>query len=138
MADILVIDDELQIRRLMARALEGAGHAVAAAENGRVGLDHFMARPFDLVITDIIMPDVEGVEVVRAIRTMSDVPLLVITGGGRMKQMDFLDIAAHFGASDTLAKPFRMNALVAMAERLLAPTALMADALATKRRSRVT
>jgi DNA-binding NtrC family response regulator len=138
MADILVIDDELQIRRLMARALEGAGHKVAEAENGRVGLDHFMARPFDVVVTDIIMPDVEGVELVRGIRTMSDVPILVITGGGRMKQMGFLDIAAHFGATDTLAKPFRMGVLVATVERMLAPTALMAGALAAKRSQRVT
>ena len=127
MADILVIDDEPQIRRLMSRALDGAGHKVVEAENGRVGLDRFMAYPFDAVVTDIVMPDVEGVELVRAIRTMSDVPILVITGSGRMKQLGFLDIAAHLGASDTLAKPFRMGVLVAAVERLLAPAAALVD-----------
>jgi DNA-binding response OmpR family regulator len=117
MADILVIDDEAALRRLVARILRAEGHAVREAPNGREGLRLFReARP-DLVITDIVMPDQEGIETILELRREEpDFPILAISGGG---EGIYLRMAAGVGATETLAKPFGADELVAAVEKLL-------------------
>lgn len=107
MARVLVIDDEEFARYTLREALESAGHDVVEAVDGQVGVDLCRAEPFDLVITDIIMPEKEGVAAI--IEMISDKPaqkIIAISGGGRDGYGGYLESAMTLGASATLAKPF--------------------------------
>lgn len=117
MSDILIIDDERQMRRLLTRILTSAGHTVREAPNGRIGLELFLqARP-QLVITDILMPEREGIETIRKIHADDPkVPILAISGGSMPM---YLDIATKLGATAQLAKPFSANELLEVVLGLL-------------------
>lgn len=118
---ILVIDDDLLVRRTIVRILRGAGYETLVAENGSLGLDLFERERPDLVITDIIMPEKEGIETIRAIRQLSpEAKIIAMSGGGRTGNADFLAMAGKLGASDTLHKPFGAAQLVASVARWLA------------------
>src|SRR3954471_672247 len=101
--DILVIDDEVQIRRLLRLTLEAAGFAVRDAENGRLGLDEVVRRAPDLLVLDMGLPDMSGLDVLRQLREWSRVPVLVLTV--RAAEMDKV-AALDGGADDYLTKPF--------------------------------
>ena len=117
MAEILVIDDEPQVRRLIARILNGAGHTVHEADNGRGGISLFHRVHPALVITDIVMPDMEGLEMIRELhREASTIPILAISGGGPAV---YLRAATGLGATAALAKPFGAAELLSVVERLL-------------------
>src|SRR5437867_3526129 len=117
MAEILVIDDEPQMRRLMTRILSGAGHGVHEAKNGRDGIGVFHQVHPALVITDIVMPDMEGIEMIRELRQAAPmIPILAISGGGSSV---YLRAATELGATAALAKPFDVAALLAVVGRLL-------------------
>lgn len=107
MANILVIDDEAGVREMLRDALESLGHSIVEASNGILGMQKYGEGPFDLVITDIIMPDQEGVETIQLIRKIRpDQKIIAMSGGGRTKTMEFLQIAASLGAERVLKKPF--------------------------------
>jgi CheY-like chemotaxis protein len=113
-AQILVIDDDPLVRISVRAVLEGAGHSVTDADNGRSGLVQFKASRFDAVITDIIMPDMEGIETIRAIRALDPkVPVLAMSGGGRAGSADVLKSARALGADHVLHKPFEEDELLA-------------------------
>ncbi len=115
------MDDDRSIRDLIREALERAGHRVIEAANGAAGLRAFEAEPFDLVITDVLMPEREGIETIRAIRLRhAPVRILVISGGGPHRQLDYLHVAEIFGADRSLAKPFRPSELLRAVDALLA------------------
>ena len=117
MADILVIDDEAALRRLVARVLKSAGHTVREAENGRVGLELFRELRPALVITDIVMPDQEGIEAILELRRDApSIPILAISGGG---EGAYLRMATGLGATEALAKPFGADELLAAVAKLL-------------------
>jgi DNA-binding NtrC family response regulator len=121
MAKIVVIDDEPAMLRIAARTLEAAGYMVAAFANGRRGVDYFKTDTADLLITDIFMPEMEGLETIQtAHRMRPEMPIIAMSGvsfdGG-----DYLRIAERFGAIATLKKPFRRSELLALVSRLLAP-----------------
>jgi two-component system chemotaxis response regulator CheY len=119
MAEILVIDDEQQMRRLMSRILKSAGHAVHEAVNGREGIQRFLQLQPALVITDIVMPDLDGIETIRAIRQHNPaVPILAISG---TNHTIYLRAATEFGAMAALQKPFRPDELLAAIAKLLDP-----------------
>lgn len=121
MAEILVIDDEPQMRRLIARILHGAGHTVHEANNGEEGIELFRRMRPVLVITDIVMPDVEGIEVIRALRQEAPtIPILAISGSGHPV---YLRAATGLGATTALAKPFRADELLSVVGQLLQTTA---------------
>ncbi len=121
MARILVIDDEELARFTMREILEGAGHEVAEARNGNQGLAFQKAQLFDLVVTDIIMPDKEGVEtIIELKRDFPDLPIIAISGGGRTRNLDFLKLAEQYGAQKILAKPFSEEDLVEAVKTCLA------------------
>lgn len=114
---VLVIEDEAALRQTIRRMLESAGHEVVEAENGRTGLEIFRKNSLDVVITDIIMPNKEGIETIRDIRALNpDIRIVAISGGGRTKNFDFLRIAGKLGANATLAKPFQRQQLLATLE----------------------
>ena len=109
MARILIIDDEELVRLTLRQMLERAGHDVEEARNGREGLDVYRQKPAELVITDIIMPEKEGIEtIIELRRDYPEVRIVAISGGGRMKDMDYLRLAREFGAHCVLAKPFQI------------------------------
>lgn len=114
---VLVIDDEAGLRMTIRKMLESAGHEVVEAENGRLGLEAYKKQPPDVVVTDIIMPQKEGIETIRDIRAIApNVRIVAISGGGRNQNMDFLRIAEKLGANATLPKPFRRDELIACVE----------------------
>jgi len=122
-AKVLVIDDDPRISTLIAFSLARQGFSVSTAENGRTGLSLFESQRPDLVITDILMPDMEGIETILALKAGATPPkVIAISGGGRRAGRDFLSWARHLGADEVLPKPFRMSALVAMAHSLLGQT----------------
>lgn len=105
MAHILVIDDDDALREVVTMALEQKGHRVTAAENGKVGVARFMAEPADLVLTDVMMPEQEGVETIMQLRkTHPNLRIIAMSGGGPRSAV-YLQICARLGAR-TLAKPF--------------------------------
>lgn len=114
---VLIIDDEAPLRQSMRRMLESVGHEVVEADNGRTGVALYRKQPTDVVVTDIIMPQKEGIETIRELRAIDpDVRIIAVSGGGRSQNMDFLMIAGKLGATDTLAKPFRKEELIACVE----------------------
>lgn len=115
--DILVIDDDPQMRRLLARILRGAGHTVREASNGRRGIELFREAWPALVITDIVMPETEGIETIRELhREAPAIPILAISGVG---SPIYLRAATSMGAVASLAKPFEVDQLLAIVAKLL-------------------
>jgi CheY-like chemotaxis protein len=105
--DILLVDDDGSLRQAVRRMLERQGHTVREAANGVVAVRLLEEERFDLVITDVVMPDMEGLELVRRIRRMDQPPrILVISGGGGGDANQYLALAAQFGADALLPKPF--------------------------------
>ncbi len=114
MPSILIVDDEEQIRQLVRETFEQAGYRVAEASNGREALEEYRRAPTDLVITDILMPDQDGLECISTLRRESpNVKIIAITGGSDMiGVLSFLDVAKMLGAHQTLQKPFEMKTLL--------------------------
>ena len=120
MPRILLIEDEPSLRRALCLALERSGHEVIEAGDGREAMAAFQAQPVDLVVTDLIMPEMEGVETIRALRKLSPVlPIIAITGGGRGAPASYLTLAQRFGASKMIAKPFEPDILCKAVASLL-------------------
>lgn len=116
---ILIIDDDEGIRQILRRAVEAAGYAVLEASNGAAGLKRFRDDGADLVITDIIMPEREGVETIVALSKESpDTPIIACSGGGG-GGADYLEIATKLGAWRVFPKPFSLNAIVGAVDELL-------------------
>lgn len=112
MANILVIDDEAGVRELLRDTLEPLGHTIVEASNGLMGVEAFKQAQFELVITDIIMPDQEGIETIQKIRQLRpDQKIIAMSGGGRTKTVEFLQIASKLGATGVLKKPFAPSVL---------------------------
>ena len=111
MATILIIDDEEPIRALLRTALEAAGHEVTGAANGRIGLALYRHRPADLVITDIVMPELNGLDMLLELtREFIHAKVIAISGAGGEKNV--LDVAKLLGARQTFQKPFSLPQLL--------------------------
>ena len=112
MSRILLIEDDQPFRRALSLHLTKAGYAITEVEHGRAGLAAHQAQPFDLIVTDLIMPEMEGVETIRALRKITPtLPIIAMSGGGRSSPEDYLSIARQFGAAAVLAKPFALKDL---------------------------
>ncbi|MFC4352666.1 response regulator [Fodinicurvata halophila] len=123
MSTILLIDDEKSILEVMGNSLGKAGYTVLSAGDGKEGLELLRSEPVDVVVTDIIMPEKEGIETIIEIRAMAkDMPILAISGGGRTRQMHFLEMSRNFGADRVLQKPFKPSDLIAELDDLLKRT----------------
>jgi CheY-like chemotaxis protein len=122
MAQILLIDDNDIFRSLLKETLIHFGHTVIEANNGREGLKMFTAAGADLIITDLVMPEIEGFEVLMELQKLRPlVKIIVVSGGVRGNSLDFLDIAKRLGASKVLAKPFTNDELMSTVNELLPP-----------------
>jgi two-component system KDP operon response regulator KdpE len=109
-AEILVIDDEIQMRRLLHVTLESAGYHVTSAENAADGIRSAESRRFDAVVLDLGLPDADGIEVLKKIRTWTQHPIIILSV--RSSETDIVN-ALDLGANDYLTKPFRSGELLA-------------------------
>ena len=111
MATILVIDDHQPIRSLLSRALEGAGHEVLEASNGRLGLELYQKRFLDLIITDIVMPEMDGLEMMLELnRNLLNVKVIAMSGG--LESEGALHVAKMLGARQTFQKPLDIETVL--------------------------
>ena len=117
---ILVIDDDPSMRKILRRLLEFDNFEVVEAENGKIGLELEANIPIDLVITDILMPEVDGLEVIIALKKKNPkLKLIAISGAGFFSEQDYLTWAAKLGADCTFAKPFNLREFLAVIYDLL-------------------
>lgn len=109
---MLVIEDDASFRQLLEPAIKSLGHDVTVAKNGREGLEKFEEDQFDLVITDIFMPEKEGLETIGALRQRRpDIRIIAFSGGSGDERFDVLALAKKLGAHAALEKPFNKEQL---------------------------
>jgi DNA-binding NtrC family response regulator len=120
MANILVVDDDPSTREFLRYALENARHTVYEAADGEEALRLAREIPVELIITDILMPQRDGLEVIRQMsRENPLVKLIALTGGGAYLGLETLATAKDFGAIETMAKPLDIHQLLEVVERTL-------------------
>lgn len=123
MVDVLIIDDDHQMRSLLREALLIAGIEVETAADGAEAMHLFNSRPFKVVVTDIVMPDMDGFEVIFALRKVQpNAKIIAISGGGRLDATDYLVTAQSFGVNATFSKPIHRKALIAKIQEFLSAT----------------
>ena len=122
MAKILVIEDGLAFRTIIATALRNRGHTIVEARNGREGLKCQDSGAFDLVICDLILPELGGIEAIRTLRARDpNLPIVAISGGA--KTLEYLRTSDPFGGRAYLTKPFKIAELIEAVDRLLVTVA---------------
>lgn len=121
MAKILVIDDADGFRKMLALMLQQSGHTVESAENGLVAQDMLDDHPFDLVITDVFMPEADGFDVIRHMKSHDiKTPVIVMSGGSPMLSAEWALKGAEVLAARTLQKPFQKSDLNRVVDSCLA------------------
>ena len=121
MGRIMVVEDDKAVRDLLRAMLERAGHEVTVAGNGREAIQRHRESPADLIITNILMPEKEGLETIQELRRDApDLKIIAVSGGGQIGPADYLDIARRFGANRTFSKPFNRKELLQAVAELLA------------------
>ncbi len=120
MADILILDDDPAVRSVFTQLLESKGHRVRCAQEGREGMKLLREQTPDLLITDILMPEMDGLEVLQYIRQHhAGLPVIAISGGMSISNMNFLPLAERFGACRIFEKPVSLTELSAAVDELL-------------------
>jgi len=120
MTRVLVVDDELPILAILRRALERAGYEVECAASGEEGLEAQRRAPADLVITDILLPGMDGFLLIRELRNdQPDLEIIAMSGGGKVEAQSYLNSSTLFGAHHTIEKPFDVQAVVRLVDQLL-------------------
>jgi len=121
MQNILVIDDDKLMRLALARILIASGYNVVQAADGDEGLQMYRTQDFDLVITDLIMPDKEGIQIIRELRKEnSKIRIIAMSAGGRGGATDYLKWARLMGAKQCLSKPIKREELLNAVSAVLA------------------
>lgn len=121
MARILVVDDEDDVRFTLVQALATAGHDCIEASDGELALRRIADSDVELVVTDLLMPNREGLETIMEIRAnRADIKIIAISGGGRVRNVEFLEAAKRLGADAYLRKPFRLAELTRAVDDCLA------------------
>ena len=120
MARIILIEDSNYLRGILKKTLEYEGHEVFEAQDGKAGERLYREEHAELVITDIVMPNKDGIEtIIELRRDFPGIKILAISGGGRLKSECYLDMAKSLGAHDTLGKPFKQKDLLESVRKLL-------------------
>jgi DNA-binding NtrC family response regulator len=116
----MVVEDDNSVRELLREILKRAGHEVMAAGNGKEALALYKKTPADLIITNILMPEKEGLETIQELRRENpDIKIIAISGGGQIGPADYLEVARRFGAMRTFSKPFDRKELLKAVDELL-------------------
>ena len=119
---VLVIDDDVQLRGFLREVLDQAGYRVFEAGNGNEGCALYARHHPDLVLTDIVMPEKEGMELIMELRREQPaLPIIAMSGGNAGFSGSYLTVASKLGANASLAKPFTASHLLAAIEQLLKP-----------------
>lgn len=119
---ILVVDDDASIRELLRKLFEKSGYAVREAADGSAALRLMREEQADCVVTDIIMPEKEGIETILEIRrTYPETQIVAISGGGRIGPLNYLKMAKLMGARYVFSKPFSAADLLDAVSSLLQP-----------------
>jgi len=120
MADILLVDDNAGLLAAMDDILRAAGHRPTLAANGKIAIDLIRSRRFDLIITDLVMPEKEGLEtIIELHKKFPQLKIIAMSGGGGGDARSNLVMAQRFGAASTIDKPFSGKALVEAVDRAL-------------------
>jgi DNA-binding response OmpR family regulator len=120
MARILLADDDDSFRKMLGLSLTKLGHDVAEVRNGKEAISVINKEPPDLLITDLVMPEKEGLETIDEVkRKHPSLKIIAMSGGGRVNATDYLNIARAMGADLVLAKPFSIDEMVASLSSLL-------------------
>ncbi len=120
MAKIMVVDDNEGLRKAIGKLLSLSGHEVALTQDGAVALDQLRGNPVDLVLTDIYMPEMDGIEFLDHVRrTCPDTRIVAMSAGGSTPAHSLLTDARLLGAVDVISKPFSDTELVDFVERAL-------------------
>ncbi len=123
MAKIIVPDDDIEVRDMICQILQREGHETVAVSNGLEAEQAWKQEPAEILITDIIMPDKEGLETVWEMRRdYPECKIIAISGGGRVDPRDYLKSALALGADRALAKPFERRDLLDLVDELLGQT----------------
>ena len=117
---VLLVDDDIGFRGILQRFLERSGFLVMTAGNGREALDRLKTHPVDLILTDLMMPEVSGIELIRTLRTRNArIPIIAMSADADLRDDQSLERAAQAGAQVVLEKPFAMNRLIRELQGLL-------------------
>ncbi|MBF0584519.1 MAG: response regulator [Magnetococcales bacterium] len=121
MARILIVDDDISIRILLRKLLEDDGHQIEEAVDGKQAVRCYWENPADLVITDVLMPEKDGVELIRdLLRGFPDVRVVAMSGGGRwVSARRGLQLAGESGAAHLLEKPFTKKQILEIVHRFV-------------------
>ena len=123
MKNILLVDDEASIRTMVRAVLNDPEYSFSEAFNGTEALEILEKEEFDLIITDVIMPDCDGIELVMTVRKkLPDIKVIVMSGGGRVRADHYLNLAEKLGAARVFEKPFNTAELRETVKELLAET----------------
>jgi CheY-like chemotaxis protein len=120
MAKIIILDDNVDLLEMQAELLRAAGHEVTISSEGAAALAEIKTGGFALLVTDIIMPDMDGIEVIMNLRKLQPpIKIIAISGGGRVNPRDYLQLAVRLGVHGTLQKPFSGTELCLAVDRAL-------------------
>lgn len=120
MPTILIVDDDSMVRKMLTKAFRKENYITLEASDGNSALRIYRDEIIDVVITDIVMPDKEGIETIRELRTINpDVKIIAFSGGGSLAPNGYLKVAASMGARYTFMKPFDINELKEAVKKLL-------------------
>ncbi len=120
MAKILLVDDDAQVRTMLKLTLEREGYEIVEAADGNEAVQLYDPETIGLVITDIVMPEKEGIETIMELKAINPkVSVIAISGGGRISPEDYLKWARRFGVVNTFTKPVDREALLATVEKII-------------------
>ena len=120
MPGILLVEDDKELREMLKMSLLRSGFTVMEAENGKEAIGHFKPLLTDLVVTDLIMPEEDGLKVIIKLKELKpSIKIIAISGGGKAGPASYLNLAKALGADAIYTKPFSINDLVAKIEELL-------------------
>jgi DNA-binding response OmpR family regulator len=120
MPGVLIVEDDKELREMLKLALLRKNFTVLEAENGKVAIAHFKPLITDVVVTDLIMPEEDGLKVVIKLRELKpSLKIIAISGGGKVGPGSYLNLAKALGADATYSKPFSINEVVIKIEELL-------------------
>jgi len=120
MQGILIVEDDAELREMLKTAFVRRKFTVLEAANGKEAIAHFKPFVTDVVITDIIMPEEDGLGVIRKLKALKpELKIIAMSGGGKAGPRNYLDLAKMFGANATITKPFLIGDLISIVEKLL-------------------
>ena len=120
MARILIIDDDVNFLKMLRQMLERAGHTVIDAANGKIGAKLFREDRTEVIITDIFMPEKDGIELIRELKQeFPAVRIISMSGGGRKSQFSYLEMAEALGADRSFSKPFERQEILEAIQELV-------------------